>query len=296
MSSKQNTQLTDVATYDVKNIVFSDPVSGEIPDSKPKIEFKRINISTLNPDGTEGELILPTENLYSFGVCENRSMETNKVNGYTFPICLWNKNGPTETETQWTDKFNEIIDTCIDHIVDVKDDIEMYELTRSDLTKSKGGINPLYWKKERVKNEKTGKMELQNVPGRGPTLYAKLMYSKAKNIFMSLFYDTEGNNLEPLNLIGQHCFFRGAVKIDSIFIGSKISIQVKIYEAEVEPVTNGPKRLLSRPKVVPKVVVESKQPEEKENETEIKDSDSESEEETPPPKKLIKKVVRKVKK
>lgn len=292
MSSKQNTQLTDIATYDVKNIVFSDPVSGEIPDSRPKIEFKRININTINPDGTEGELILPTDNLYSFGVCENRSMETNKVNGYTFPICLWNKNGPTETETQWTNKFNEIIETCIDHVVDVKDDIEMYELTRSDLTKSKGGLNPLYWKKERVKNEKTGKMELQNVPGRGPTLYAKLMYSKAKNIFMSQFYDTEGNNLEPLNLIGQHCFFRGAVKIESIFIGSKISIQVKIYEAEVEPVISGPKRLLSRPKVVPKVVVESKQ---SENENEIKDSDSETEE-PPPPKKLIKKVVRKVKK
>lgn len=109
---------------------------------------------------------------------------------------------------------------------------------------------------------------------------------------MSQFYDTEGNNLEPLNLIGQHCFFRGAVKIESIFIGSKISIQVKIYEAEVEPVISGPKRLLSRPKVVPKVVVESKQ-----SENEIKDSESESEtEEPPPPKKLIKKVVRKVKK
>lgn len=289
MSSKQNTQLTDVATYDVNNIVFSDPVSGEIPDSKPKIEFKRINISTTNPDGTEGELILPTENLYSFGVCENRSQETNKVNGYTFPICLWNKSGPTETESQWTNKFNEIIETCIDHVVDVKDDIEMYELTRSDLTKSKGGLNPLYWKKERVKNEQTGKMELQNVPGRGPTLYAKLMYSKAKNIFMSQFYDTEGNNIEPLTLIGQHCFFRGAVKIESIFIGSKISIQVKIYEAEIEPVTSGPKRLLSRPKVVPKVMIESKQ-----DENEIKDSDSEDE--TPAPKKLIKKIVRKVKK
>jgi len=289
MSSKQNTQLTDVETYDVKNIIFSDPVSGEIPDSKPKIEFKRINISTINPDGTEGELILPTESLYSFGVCENRSMETNKVNGYTFPICLWNKNGPTESESRWTDKFNEIIETCIDHIVNVKDDIEMYELSRSDLTKSKGGLNPLYWKKERVKNEKTGKMELQNVPGRGPTLYAKLMYSKAKNIFMSQFYDTEGNNIEPLNLIGQHCFFRGAVKIESIFIGSKISIQVKIYEAEIEPVTSGPKRLLSRPKVIPTVVVETKQPE-----NDIKDSDSESDEPAQQPKKLIKKVVRKV--
>jgi len=290
MSSKQNTQLTDIETFDVNNIIFSDPISGEIPDSKPKIEFKRINISTLNPDGTEGELILPTQNLYSFGVCENRSMETNKVNGYTFPICLWNKNGPTEAETQWTDKFNEIIETCIDHVVDVKDDIEMYELSRNDLVKSKGGLNPLYWKKERVKNEKTGRMELQNVPGRGPTLYAKLMYSKAKNIFMSQFYDTEGNNMEPLNLIGQHCFFRGAVKIESIFIGSKISMQVKIYEAEIEPVTSGPKRLLSRPKVVPKVVVETKESQDK-----IEDS-SESEEEEPPapPKKLIKKVVRKV--
>ena len=96
--------------------------------------------------------------------------------------------------------------------------------------------------------------------------------------------------MEPLNLIGQHCFFRGAVKIESIFIGSKISMQVKIYEAEIEPVTSGPKRLLSRPKVVPKVVVETKESQDK-----IEDS-SESEEEEPPapPKKLIKKVVRKL--
>lgn len=299
MTSKQNTQLTDISSFNAKkNIIFSDPVSGEIPDSKPKIEFKRINISTRNPDGSEGELILPTEHLYSFGVSENKSMETGKINGYTFPICLWNKNGPTDVEKQWTDKFDEIIDVCIDHIIDVKDDIDMYELSRSDLTKTKGGLNPLYWKKERVKDDKTGKMVLQNVPGRGPTLYAKLMYSKAKNTFMSQFYDTEGNNLEPLNLIGQHCFFRGAVKIESIFIGSKISIQVKLYEAEVEPMTSGVRRLLARPTVVSKVIVEDKQDLE-DNEIKVETSssdDDEEEEETqpPPPKKLIKKVVRKV--
>ena len=37
----ENTQITSVIGYDIKNIIFSEPVSGSIPDSKPKIEFKR---------------------------------------------------------------------------------------------------------------------------------------------------------------------------------------------------------------------------------------------------------------
>ncbi len=60
----ENTQITSAIGYDVKNIIFSEPVSGSIPDSKPKIEFKRINISTKNADGTTGELILPTGRLF----------------------------------------------------------------------------------------------------------------------------------------------------------------------------------------------------------------------------------------
>ena len=35
-----NTQITPIEGYDVSRIVFSEPVSGAIPDSKPKIEFK----------------------------------------------------------------------------------------------------------------------------------------------------------------------------------------------------------------------------------------------------------------
>ena len=65
-----NTQITPIEGYDVSRIVFSEPVSGAIPDSKPKIEFKRINISTRNEDGSVGELILPTSRLFSFGVSD----------------------------------------------------------------------------------------------------------------------------------------------------------------------------------------------------------------------------------
>ena len=49
--------------------------------------------------------------------------------------------------------------------------------------------------------------------------------------------------------MGKHCYVNGAVKIESIFIGSRISLQVKLYEAIVEPNTTTAKRLL-QPKVV----------------------------------------------
>ena len=48
--------------------------------------------------------------------------------------------------------------------------------------------------------------------------------------------------------MGKYCFTTAAIKIESIFIGSKISLQVKLYEAVIEPQSSGMKRLLARPK------------------------------------------------
>lgn len=250
----ENTQLTSTKNYDTDNIIFSDPVCGSIPDSKPKIEFKRINISTKNADGTIGELVFPTERLFSFGVSENKSQETGKVNGYTFPLCLWNKNGASEQEKQWTDTFNNVVDRCIDHLVEIKEEIDMFELTKGDLTKSKGGLNPLYWKKEKAINDQ-GRTVLRVVPGTGPTLYTKLIFSKKHNKFLSQFFNLKDEPLNALELMGKYCFVNAAVKIESIFIGSRISLQVKLYEAVIEPQSMGPRRLLrSRPKSKSKVL------------------------------------------
>lgn len=243
MSTAENTILTPVKGYNTSKMVFSEPSIGSIPDSKPKIEFKRINISTVNEDGSIGELVLPTGRLFSFGVSENTSQETGKVNGHTFPLVLWNRDGPTEEEKEWTDKFNDIVDKCIDHILDVKDDIDCLELTKSDLTKNKGGLNPLYWKREKHINDK-GKTMLRVVPNTGPTLYTKLIFSKKNNKFVSQFFNVQDKLVDPLELLGKYCHATCAIKIESIFIGNKISLQVKLYEAVIEPVTTGLKRLL----------------------------------------------------
>lgn len=253
--SNDNTQITPIQGYDTKRIVFSEPISGSIPDSKPKIEFKRINISTRNEDGSTGELILPTTRLFSFGVSENTSQETGKVSGYTFPLCLWSKDGPSEEEKQWTDLFDNIVEKCVDHLVENREEIEMFELSRADLTKSKGGLNPLYWKKEKHTNE-NGKTVMRVVPGSGPTLYTKLIFSKKNDKFLSQFFDINDEPIDALDLMGKYCYTNAAIKIESIFIGSRISLQVKLYEAVVEPTSTGMRRLLARPKTHQSKVLE----------------------------------------
>lgn len=229
--SSENTQLTKASGYDTKNMIFSDPQSGSIPNTP--INYKRILIQTRNPDGTIGELIIPTTRLFSFGVGENTNPDTGKVNGYVMPICLWNKDGASPDEKAFTDTFDAIIEKCKEHLVANKEEIEQYDLALSDLKK----FNPLYWKRDK------GKI----VEGTGPTLYAKLIVSKKHDKIVSMFYNADGEQVDPLSLAGKYCYVNAAIKFESIFIGNKISMQIKLYECEVKLAESGMKRLMSRP-------------------------------------------------
>lgn len=229
-----NTQLTSADGYDTSRMIFSEPQIGNIPDSKPQISFKRINIATRNEDGTQGELILPTEQLFSFGVGKNVNKDTGKTDGYSMPICLWSRDGPTAAERAWTDTFDNIVEKCKDYLIDNREEINQYDLERNDLKK----LNPLYYKREK------GKI----VDGTGPTLYSKIIVSKKHNKIVTLFFDLENEPLNAMDLLDKYCFVRAAIKIESIFIGNKISLQVKLYECVVRPTVTGMKSLLTRPK------------------------------------------------
>jgi hypothetical protein len=209
-------------------MVFSEPQSNAVPNTP--IVYKRIAISTLNKDGTIGDLILPTESLFSFGVSENTNPETKKVNGHVLPLCLWNRDGATPAQKAWTDTFDRIVEHCKKHVIDNKEELEQYDLSMADLKK----FNPLYWKRDK------GKI----VEGTGPTLYAKLIASKKHDKVLSMFFDQNGEQLDPMSLLGKYCHAKAAIKIESIFIGNKISLQVKLYEAEVTLMEGGMKPLL----------------------------------------------------
>jgi len=113
------------------------------------------------------------------------------------------------------------------------------------------------------------------------------------------FYDQDDQLLDPLDLIGKYCFATAAVKIESIFIGNKISLQVKIYEADVEPQQSGTKRLIKRPQAITAVSTTTAA-----SAGDVMGGDEDSGDESdgsivesipdPPPKKVVKKVVRRV--
>ena len=295
MSNSGNTQIIDPSTgsYDTSQMVFSEPVGGSIPGGGPSISFQRINIGTKNSDGTMGDLVLKTGRLFSFGVSENTSPDTGKVNGWTMPLCLWSRDGATPEEKAWTDAFDQIVEKCIDHVIDHKEELDKYDLERSDLKK----FNPLYWKKE--KKIVNGKPQLVVAEGTGPTLYSKLIYSKKKENFVTKFYDQNDEPIDPLDLLGKYSYVTAAVKIESIFVGNKISLQVKLYEADVEPTQGGMKRLLARPKAdtsVSEVTSATSKPPMEEDDDDDDESDDGSIEISPAPvpKPVVKKVVRKV--
>lgn len=230
-----NTQLTNFNDYDVNRLIFSNPEVGTIPGSVSKLTFKRIRIATKNKDGTIGDLVLATPpDLLCYGLQEQTDPATGIVNGYQFPLVLWSRNSPTDAEKTFTDVIHKICDACKDHLVKNKDTIEKYDLEMNDLKK----FNPLYYKMEK------GKM----VEGKGPMLYIKTLTSKKDNIIKvhTIFTDAETNEMiSPMDLMGKRCYIRGAIKIESIFVGTKISLQLKLFEAQVKVVDRAFKSLLN---------------------------------------------------
>lgn len=226
--SFDNTQITSATGYNTTNIVYGKPRDGNIPGSS--VTFKRIQMGTRNPDGTLGELILSTSRLFSFGLSPSVNMTTGKTDGYTLAMCLTNMDAPTQEEKAFLDTFNKICDHAVDYILQHRDDVGKYELEKADLKK----FNPVYIKREK------GKV----VEGSSPMLYAKVLQNKKMQTITSLFYDKYGRDIDPMSLMNKQCYVKAAIKIEGIFIGSKVSLQVKLHEAEVELRESGVKRLL----------------------------------------------------
>jgi hypothetical protein len=223
-----NVQLSSVSNFNVDKIVFSEAKETNIPGSY------RVTIGTQYPNNSVGPLIFSTDTVYSFGIQENKSMDKPvRTTGYSIPLCLWNKEGPTDYQKQFIDTLEKVSDYIKKYMLksEVKKSVKKYDLVESDLRK----FSPLWYKKE----------DGEIVQGRGPMLYPKLMCNKDLAIY-TVVADQNGNDIDPLSLLNQKCSVRACIKIESIFIGSKISLQVKVMELEVYQQGNQRQRLLCK--------------------------------------------------
>src|SRR5437016_3529619 len=74
-----------------KRLIFDAALSGSVPNSKPPITFHRINIGITNEDKSEGDLVVGFDRSFSFGVSENRNEQTQALQGFSYPISMYDR-------------------------------------------------------------------------------------------------------------------------------------------------------------------------------------------------------------
>ena len=176
------------------------------------------------PNGKLTPLVVETPFLFSFGISERKDQETNKVSGYSIPVCLWKKDAePNQKELNFLNIVNKVQDLCHDHLS--RDYRENQAASLSDV---------LYYKQiEQVDGK--GKIKKKKDKSSTPVLYVKLIYSSDTDKFSTIFR-VKGNEVKPLDYKDKYFNTRMAIIFDSIYLGkTSSSIQVKAHEVHILP-------------------------------------------------------------
>ena len=219
-------QLSNYEDITKENIIFNKTKEYKVKDSN--IKYKRIKIEVNYPNGKRGPLVVVTPLLFSFGVSENKDQKTGKLNGYSVPICLWERDGvPNQKELSFFEVINSINSLCQNHL-----ESEYGPDLASHMT------SPFYFKTITY-TDKKGREKTKKDDTSAPILYAKLIYSEKSKKILSLFKGKGGSDLNPLKYINQYCNVKLALIIEGIFISKTVtSLQIKVHECyvkELEP-------------------------------------------------------------
>ena len=216
-------QLTSYNNLTQENVMFKEAKEYKVKDSG--IKYKRIPIETKYPNGKKGPLVIETPFLFSFGVNEKREQKTNKLVGYSMPVCLWSKDSePNDKEKGFYDAINNLTTYSKQHLEDEYS---------ADLASTLS--SPFYYKQIEY-TDKKGKIKMKNDETSSPILYAKFIYSDKTKKFLSLFKGKGDRDLNPFKYINQYCNVKLALIIEGLFISKTVtSLQIKIHECYVKP-------------------------------------------------------------
>ena len=204
------------------NIICKETKEYKVKDSK--IKYKRIPIEVKYPNGKKGALVVETPFLFSFGVNEKKNQETNKLVGYSIPVCLWARDSePNSREKAFFDVINNVV-TLSQQPLENEYGPDMASTLSS----------PFYYKQIEY-TDKKGKKRTKVDESSAPVLYAKLIYSEKTKKILSLFKGKGGRALNPFKYNNQYCNVKLALIIEGIFISKTVtSLQIKVHECYVK--------------------------------------------------------------
>ena len=216
-------QLSSFENITEDYIAFHSAKKHKVPNSK--IKYQTIKIERKLPNGKLTPLVVETPFLFSFEISERKDEETNKIYGYSIPVCLWKTDAePNEKELNFFNIVNKVQDLCHDHL-----SREYGENQATSLTEI------LYYKQiEQVDGK--GKIKRRKDKTSAPVLCVKLIYSSVSKKFSTIFRIKGKKEAKSLDYKDKYFNTRMAIIFDSIYLGKTcISIQVKVHEVHILP-------------------------------------------------------------
>lgn len=227
MSIEQN-KLSNVSNFNINRIIFSKVQK----KTASNITYNTISIKVKNTksqssselDGTFGDLVFSTSEIWSPGVQENKFAPGT----WNMPLFLYGINGASDEEKQFVQTFTDIVEHAKRHIVSVKSEIGKPRLSVDSDSFEK--FNPLWFKR----NKDTGDVDTES----SPVFYVKLLQNKKdggdsfENV-LSRFLNSATKKIIPFkDMINKKCNIKAVIKFESIFINAKtISLQIKLVDA-----------------------------------------------------------------
>jgi hypothetical protein len=236
-------QLTDYNTYDVSSMIFAEPKEeSAIGENGQPIKYKRVMVSTSYPDGTVGPLIVTAPKCFSFGIQAKFVKKTGM--GKTLHLSVFDQEGPRDDQKAFFEFMNTVQDACKAHILTLG-------LKQGNKPLSMAHLDEMSWCKFGTK-EKPDENR--------PSIYAKLWESakSGEAKVLTKFYDLNDAEIDPQTLIDARGLCQCALRIESIFVGTKYAVNIKASEAifEVQD-SSTKKRLLPRASVKPTLAVDT---------------------------------------
>ena len=163
--------------------------------------------------------------MFSFGISERKDQETNKISGYSIPVCLWKKDAePNQKETNFLNIINKVLDLCQNH------------LSREYAENEATSLSEILYYKQVENIDQKGKTKKKKDKTSSPVLYVKLNYSSDTKKFSTIFKVKGKKEVKPLDYKDKYLNTRMAIIFDSIYLGrNSVSIQVKAHEVHILP-------------------------------------------------------------
>jgi hypothetical protein len=258
-------QMIEADDWDPKRIVLSAVESKTLAQDESKdkgkaLTVKRIYIYYRYNDGSIGPLIFkPSHPCFSpKGVTENFDKQTGELTGYSVGCILQNKQygeddrDCNDEELKTAKVFDDIFDASVRELIKQKIKYKNNLLSSEEVVKSLIS-KPLY-----RPIDDDGEL----VPKKSPSFYAKIILrrNKDKNAndriaerkAFTTFYipESEKSPERELSPLDDECrdsrmVIEPAIVFDSIFIGASLSLQVKLWEAYVNPTKSQKRRLMT---------------------------------------------------